>query len=208
MSEAVTRERLGQEFGVSRETLERLDAFVALVIAENMHQNLISASTIPTIWQRHILDSAQLLALADTRGCWLDLGTGAGFPGIVVAIMRPLPIIMVESRRKRIEFLQSTIDTLGLPHAKVFGGRLEVMPAMTADIISARAFASLGATFGVANRFTDDKTLWLLSKGRRAQEELEAAQESWQGRFTMTQSITDSEAAIVVAQNVKPRGKA
>ena len=205
MTEGDVRDILREQFNVSRETMTQLERLVDLVIAESAHQNLISASTIPHFWERHILDSAQLLALAPSEGVWIDLGSGAGFPGIVIAIMRAQPMILVEERRKRFVFLHDLVEALNLKNVTVHGGRLETMPATRAAVISARAFAPLDKLLTLAHRFSYPETLWILPKGKSAQEELEAAQESWQGVFHVKQSITDSDAAIIVASQVRPR---
>jgi 16S rRNA (guanine527-N7)-methyltransferase len=109
MTEAEARQWIVDRFGVAREA--KLAAFVALLIAESQHQNLVSKSSIGEIWARHIVDSAQLLAFADSAsdGLWIDIGTGAGLPGIVVAILRDAPVMMIEPRRKRVDFLDRCI---------------------------------------------------------------------------------------------------
>lgn len=183
-----------------------------MVIAENAHQNLISVGSIDHFWARHIVDSAQLLLHAGGAVAqdsmedrlWLDLGTGAGFPGIVVALLRPAPIMFVESRRKRIDFLNGAIERLELGHARVAGARLEMMETTTAAVISARAFAPLPKLLEIAHRFSRNETIWVLPKGRTAHEELETVRRSWQGVFHVKQSVTDSDAAIIVATGVQP----
>ncbi len=213
MTEDEAQGWLTESLGVSRETLDRLDAFRGMVIAESASQNLISAASIPQFWGRHIVDSAQLLSHVEGRpgsepgkpgrGDWIDLGTGAGFPGIVVALMRDAPMILVESRRRRVEFLQSVVDQLGLKHVRIHGGRLENLPDRAAAVISARAFAPLPKLLDLAHRFSRNETLWLLPKGRSAHEELETIKRSWQGVFHVKQSVTDPEAAIIVASRVR-----
>lgn len=191
---------------------DRLRAFAELVVEENARQNLIAASTVPHLWDRHIVDSAQLLALADAQGqsvadgLWLDLGSGGGFPGIVIACLREAPVLLVESRKLRIEFLQRCIDTLGLSHACVFGGRVEALRLEApAACISARAFAPLPRTLELAAGFSTAKTLWLLPKGRNAEMELASVGAQWQAVFHVEQSVTDADSAILVATGVQPR---
>ncbi|WP_219894549.1 16S rRNA (guanine(527)-N(7))-methyltransferase RsmG [Aquisediminimonas profunda] len=212
MTEDEAREWLIRHFDVSRETMIKLEAFAAAVIAENSKQNLISAATIPNIWSRHIMDSAQLLRLgrsdADVPGPWLDLGTGAGFPGMIIAILTDFPVILVESRRKRFEFLVDQAKSLGLTNVKVHCGRLETLETFPVGTISARAFAPLGKLLGLAHRFSTEKTRWLLPKGRSVREELESVASSWQGSFQVESSQTDADAAIIVATGVRPRKRA
>ncbi len=194
---------------VSRETLARFDQFRQMVIAENDQQNLISAGTIPTFWVRHIVDSAQLLLSAPpVDGAWLDLGSGAGFPGMIIGLMREAPITLVESRRKRAAFLADSATMLGLSHVNVVHQRLEVMPTQRFDVITARAFAPLLRLFDTASRFSTEKTVWLLPKGQGAREELESVGETWQGSFHVKQSVSDPAASIIVASQVKRRGQA
>lgn len=213
MNEVEARDWLRGSFDVSRETEERLEAFVAYLLAESDHQNLISASTRDHVWARHIVDSAQLLchlkAPCAAGSTWLDLGSGAGFPGLVAAILAPnTQFILVESRRKRIEFLKSAAEILGISDQVIVEGRrLETLQSFPADYISARAFAPLDRLLDLAARFSTSKTIWLLPKGRNARNELEAVSNAWQGAFHVEQSLTDADSSIIVAQNVK-RGKA
>ena len=195
---------------VSRETLDRLHALVGYVIAEMPHQNLIAASTKDHIWDRHIVDSAQLLTLAPTGArSWMDLGSGAGFPGIVMALLLPdIRMTLVESRRKRIDFLIGLTEKLGLAgRVAVAGTRLEMLDAPAQDVISARAFAPLDRLLPLAYRFSRKSTCWLLPKGRNAASELEAVGTSWQGDFRVVPSMTDAEAAIIVASQIQPKAK-
>jgi 16S rRNA (guanine527-N7)-methyltransferase len=196
---------------VPRETIERLEAFVALLRAENDRQNLVSTGSLDRIWERHILDSAQLIRFAPARAStWLDLGTGAGFPGLMVPLFHPAKIVLVESRRLRVDFLRSAASTLSVEaRVEIIGSRLEAFPSRPFDVITARAFAPLPKLLDLAERFSSSGTVWILPKGRNAKSELEAAQSSWQGDFRLEPSLTDAEAQIVVATRVrrKPRGR-
>ena len=203
MDQAGARARLD----VPRETLERLEAFAELLRTENEHQNLVSRGTIEELWERHILDSAQLLRFSPAPAAsWLDLGTGAGFPGLIVALLHAGPVTVVEERRKRAEFLMRAAVTLGVQdRAKIHctrAGRFESPPF---DVISARAFAPLEKLFALSHRFSTAKTRWILPKGRNAASELEAAKASWHGDFRLEQSLTDADAKIIVAEGVSPK---
>ena len=196
---------------VPRETLARLEQLAGLILEEMPRQNLIAASTADHIWTRHIVDSAQLVPIAPAGAArWIDLGSGAGFPGIVAALMLPgLHMTLVESRRKRIDFLQHLADSLGIAdRVTVAGQRLEMLEAVPQDVISARAFAPLDRLLPLAHRFSRPETMWLLPKGRSAASELEAATGSWQGEFRIVPSLTDPEAAIIVASQVQPKARA
>ncbi len=206
MTEDEARAWLTAHYDVSRETWDRLERYVAILLSAMDEQNLIAQSTRPHVWARHIVDSAQLLLHTQDagEGDWIDLGSGAGLPGIVVACLSDRPMMMVESRRKRIDFLEQVIAELGLSHARVLGGRVEMVPPAQAAVISARAYAPLPKLFESALHLSDKKSLWVLPKGRNAQNELEAARPAWQGVFHVEPSVTDGDSAIIVAHAVKP----
>lgn len=204
MTEDEAKAFLAETLSVSREAFDQLDAFRAMVVEENVRQNLVSAGSIDAFWARHIVDSAQLLSHAG-KGRWLDLGTGAGFPGMVIAILRADPITFVESRRRRIDFLAEAAAKLGLGQVTMQGSRLELMDSAPFGVISARAFAPLPKLLDLAHRFSTNETIWLLPKGKSAREELETVRSSWQGVFHVKQSVTDAAAAIIVASSVQRR---
>lgn len=179
--------------------LERLST---LLIAENGRQNLVSASSLEHIWQRHIADSAQLLLHVprETGAKWLDLGTGAGFPGIVDAILRPeATFLLVESRPRRTAWLKQVALELKLPNIYVIGSRLELRQSELMSVISARAFAPLHRLLELSARFSDNNTWWLLPKGRSAAHEL-AELSGWQHMFHVEQSLTDPDAGLIVGR--------
>jgi len=209
VTEDEARAWLQDQFDVSRETWALLERYVASLLSAADEQNLIADSTKPHIWARHIMDSAQLLTHAgdDDGRDWIDLGSGAGLPGIVIACLVDRPLMMVESRRKRIDFLNDVIADLNLGNARVFGGRVETVPATKAAVISARAYAPLPKLFSSALHLSDKKTVWVLPKGRNAQNELEAARPAWQGVFHVEPSVTDADSALIVARNLAPAGK-
>ncbi len=205
MTEDEAQGWLVDQLGVSRETLDRLAAYRALVLAETAHQNLIARSTFDVFWARHIVDSAQLLLHCDAApaGDWLDLGAGAGLPGIVLALLSDRPVHLVEERKGRIGFLTRVVAALDLRHATVHGCKVEALRLPPAAIITARAFAPLPRLLALAHRFSTPETLWLLPKGRSARDEVEKVRGTWQGVFHVKHSITDAEAAILVARGVK-----
>lgn len=180
----------------------RLEALAKELEHENQHQNLIAKATLPSLWQRHMADSAQLLPLAaPVDGPWMDLGSGAGFPGLVVAAMRPeLPVILVESRKRRIEWLARAISSLRLDNCRVIGTRLEVVESFEACTISARAFAPLDRLLALSARFSTNDTCWVLPKGRSAAQEVQGLPKNRRKMFHVEQSLTDSEAGIVVGR--------
>ncbi len=186
----------------------RLERLVALLIEENSRQNLVSTSSLGEVWRRHIADSAQLLAYVprETSSPWLDLGTGAGFPGLVIAALRPeCELVMVESRAKRIEWLDRARLELGLERARVVGARLEHVEGFPACVISARAFAPLDRLVTLSARFSTSATIWLLPKGRSAGQELETLR-GWNHVFHVEQSLTDADAGIIVGRLTGGKG--
>ena len=178
----------------------QLATFAEMLVAENAQQNLIAASTISTLWVRHIADSAQLLTL-DTRegdGLWIDLGSGPGLPGLVIAILSPRPILLVESRKRRCDFLRAVAAQLNLANVELAEAPLERIETRAAATISARAFAPLDKLIDLSARFSTESTRWLLPKGRNAFKELALLSEPWQRMFHVEQSRTDAESQILV----------
>jgi len=192
--------------GVDADALARLDRLAALLGEENSQQNLVSAASLGEVWRRHIADSAQLLLHVETplAGPWLDLGTGAGFPGLAIASLRPeLDMVLVESRTRRIEWLTRAAAALGLDRVRVLGSRLEQIETFSAAVISARAFAPLHRLLSLSARFSTSDTIWLLPKGRSARDEVEMLT-GWNHLFHVEQSKTDPEAGIVVGRLASP----
>lgn len=193
-----------ERFGVPRETL--LARFGAILVDEAGRQNLVSASTLDQLWTRHLVDSAQLLPLAPVEGEWLDIGSGAGLPGLVIAALSDRPVTLVEPRAKRAAFLIEAAATLGLSNVTVIPSRIETYkPRRPAAVISARAVAELSALLASARHCADSSTVWLLPKGRSAHSEVEAARGAWQGTFHVEPSITQPDSGIVVAREVRRR---
>ena len=188
---------------------ERIESLIALLTEENTRQNLISSASIGAVWQRHIVDSAQLLTHVPraTSGPWLDLGTGAGFPGLVIACLRPdLEVLLVESRARRIDWLERVRVALGLGATRVIGARLELVESRPVAVISARAFAPLGRLLELSSRFSTSATIWLLPKGQSAAQEL-AALRGWSHMFHVEQSLTDAAAGVLVGTLSGKTGK-
>lgn len=182
--------------------MERLEAFVEVLAAENQRQNLVASKTLETVWQRHFADSAQLLDhVSRETSSLMDLGTGAGFPGLILAIMRPhWDSHLVESRRIRHEWLASTVKALGLSNCNVQGVKLEKVQTAEIGAITARAFAPLPKLLDLSARFSTPSTAWLLPKGRSAAQELSQLPAHTRRMFHVEQSVTDAEAGILVGK--------
>lgn len=211
-NEDAARSWIGEAFAPTADQWMQLERFIDLLIAGSAQQNLIASSTIPTMWVRHIADSAQLLSF-DTRdgdGLWIDLGSGAGLPGLVVAILSARPILLVESRKRRCDFLRTVAAELGLANVEVVEAPLERIETRSAATISARAFAPLDKLLDLSARFSTKSTQWLLPKGRNAVKELALLPQPWQRMFHVEQSRTDAESQILVGSGkiaAKQRGK-
>lgn len=189
---------------VSRETFEKLGRYVALLTEENQRQNLVSAATLDQVWNRHILDSAQLVRHEPFAGAsWADVGAGAGLPGIVIACLVDGLVRLIEPRRLRADFLHKVCESLGL-NANVFAGKAERAEGKY-DVITARAVAPLAKLLEISQHLSTGKSLWVLPKGRSAQSELAEAQRTWQGRFHVEPSVTDAESFIVVGTGVRAK---
>ena len=165
---------------------------------------MVSSLTLDTLWDRHILDSAQLVRFEPHAGAsWVDVGSGAGLPGIVVAALIGGSITLIEPRRLRAEFLHKLCESLSL-RASVFAGKAERAEGKF-DVITARAVAKLTQLLKISAHLSTRKTVWALPKGRSAQAELAEAQQSWQGVFHVKQSVTDDESRIIVGTGVRAR---
>jgi len=189
---------------VSRETFEKLEAYVALLREENQRQNLVSAATLAAVWDRHILDSAQLVRFEPRAGAsWIDIGSGAGLPGIVIACLVDGPVTMVEPRRLRAEFLHKAAESLQL-RANVLCAKAERVEGRF-DVITARAVANLSDLLKLSAHLSTRNTVWALPKGRNGPAELAEARHAWQGEFHVERSVTDGDSWIVVGTGVRAK---
>lgn len=185
----------------------KMTELIALVTDEAMRQNLIAPSTLPSIWTRHIVDSAQLLRFAAVgSGHWLDIGTGAGFPGLVVATLSDRPVTLVEPRKRRAHFLEECAIALGISErVTIVCDRVQALEGIAAAVISARAVAPLTDLFAWASGCATPQSRWILPKGRSAREEVDTARRTWHGVFHVEHSISDPDSLIVVASGVRRR---
>jgi 16S rRNA (guanine527-N7)-methyltransferase len=189
-------------FGVSRETSDRLERYVALLERWNARINLVARGDIDALWSRHVADSAQLWPLSPAGARhWADLGSGAGFPGLVIAALaaelRPdLRITLVESDVRKAAFLGEAARTMGLAPV-IRAERIEALPPLEADILSARALAPLDDLLAMCERHRRPDGLGLFPKGRSVHDEIAAARRRWRFEPRLHPSGTDSGGAIV-----------
>ncbi len=188
---------------VSRETFERIERFVGLLREGAAKQNLIAPSTMDAIWDRHIVDSAQLLRFVPPgNSSWADIGSGAGLPGMVIAILVDGPVTLIEPRRLRAAFLREAVNALGLSkRVTVECARVERVEGRF-DVITGRAVAALDRFLDIAGHLSQSKTIWVLPKGRNAQSELAQALRNWHCEVSVEQSCTDPESQILVLTRV------
>jgi 16S rRNA (guanine527-N7)-methyltransferase len=198
---------VGLGLDVSRETWGKLEAYVELLLKWQKAINLIGPATVDDIWSRHILDSAQLLPLvpADTKRL-ADLGTGAGFPGLVLAALRPeLDVVLVESDARKAAFLGEAGRRMSLQkQPKIVIGRIEAVPPVGADVVTARALAHLGTLLGWAERHRADPAICLFHKGKEWQVELTEAQRGWDIEAQHFPSVTDRDAVLLRIGHYRP----
>jgi len=198
---------------VSRETAKRLDAFVEILLRWSAHTNLIARSTIPTIWTRHIADSLQLLALTPNAKCWIDLGSGAGFPGLVIACaladQSGATVHLIESIGKKAAFLREAALELQVPatiHAvriEDFGKNLQLKP----EVVTARALAPLDELLKLAHPLLRSGALGLFPKGQDVEVELTQASKSWNIEASLIPSKTNPAGRIVVVKRLRRRSE-
>ncbi|HEY4547112.1 MAG TPA: 16S rRNA (guanine(527)-N(7))-methyltransferase RsmG [Pedomonas sp.] len=210
VQEASGPEVLTDVISVSRETLSALNRYVLMLQEWQTKLNLVGPATLPDAWRRHILDSAQLFPLIEKpeETVWMDMGCGAGFPGLVMAIMGVGEVHLVESIAKKCRFLEAVVDALAL-HDRVIihNARLEAMKPFKADIISARALAKLTQLFDWGHPFAASSTRWLLLKGQDVEAELAEAQQKWAFEYDLHASLSDPRGRIVEARGVARKAK-
>ena len=198
---------LPEWLAVSSDTKARLVAFAALVEKWNPAINLVSKTSMQTLWERHILDSAQLFVFASRdRRVWVDMGSGAGFPGLIIAILAAevhpdLKVILIEADQRKASFLDQVIRTLELTTV-LHRGRVETVGPFVADIVSARALAPLDRLCGLAIRHLADNGIAVFPKGAQADDELAVAQKRWKFTLTRHRSRTDASATILELKDI------
>lgn len=196
---------------VSRETEGLLDQYVALLTRWQAAKNLVGPATLQHAWTRHVADSAQLVSLAPAARQWVDLGSGAGFPGLVVACLQRdepgMMVHLVESNGRKCAFLREAIRVLKVP-AKVHDGRIEDVLAHWSgpvDVVSARALAPLSDLLSLTRNLLTTGALGIFPKGQDVDEELTQAAKYWKIQASTVVSKTDPRARIVVVEKAEPR---
>lgn len=215
-------EGFGAAFGVSRETLERLEAYAGLLVRWQKTINLVAPSTLPDLWHRHFADSAQLLALAPSARNWVDLGSGAGFPGLVLAILLAerggARVVLAESDTRKCAFLAEVVRGTGLGGSitvEIAKQRIETLSIQGslatqgtfagAEVVTARALAPLSRLFVLAQPLMGPTSVALFLKGRDAETEIGDARRNWQFDCRLNASRTDSSGQIVEVRGLEAK---
>jgi 16S rRNA (guanine527-N7)-methyltransferase len=208
---AEDRERATTATPVSRETLVRLDRFVEILLEWQQHTNLIAPSTEPALWTRHIADSLQLLPLAPQAKIWVDLGSGAGFPGLVIACAladeKGAEVYLVESTGKKATFLREAARVTGAPvevHAMRIADFAKRAPKRI-DIVTARALAPLAKLLAEAHPLLKRGARGLFPKGQDVGAELTEAAKCWNIGAILAESRTDPRSRIVIVESLEPK---
>lgn len=205
-----TPERFARRFNVSRETIERLRIYEALLKQWQRAVNLVAPKTLEHVWQRHFADSAQLLAHAPRAKTWLDLGSGAGFPGLVVAICaanRDNSLVhIIESNAKKCAFCQEVVRETGCS-VEIHNARIESRgiedKLIAADIVTARALAPLDRLYELAAPYLRCGATGLFLKGRQVERELGIAAKNWRCEVFLHPSVTGARARIVEVKSLR-----
>lgn len=193
---------------VSRETIAALEQFAALVQRWNLAINLVGKTTVADFWARHVVDSAQLFRHCPPNAkCWLDIGSGGGLPGLVIAILAKerysqLRVTFVESDIRKATFLREACRTLGLA-ADVQNQRIESLPCTQADVLSARALAPLATLLAYAEQHMDAQGVALFPKGSQHESELAEARKAWSFDVDIVPSLSEEKAAVLIIRNVR-----
>jgi len=207
-----TPELFAAHFDVSRETLDRLKIYAALLRHWQKVANLVAPGTLDHVWHRHFADSAQLLSLAPDSGQWLDLGSGAGFPGLVIAVCsanrEDSLVQIIESNGRKCAFLKEVVRETGCS-VEIHHARIESLAGSDrfngVETITARALAPLGQLFKMVSPFFHPGSQCLFQKGRQAAGELAQAEKDWIFEAELHQSVTDADARIIQVKQLQGR---
>jgi 16S rRNA (guanine527-N7)-methyltransferase len=199
----LSREAFGEQLGVSRETLERLTIYLELLRRWQPAINLVGPATLVDPWRRHFLDCAQLIRhLPDAAADLVDLGSGAGFPGMVLALLGVRGVHLIEADRRKAEFVRAVARATGARVA-IHAERIERMQAWPAGVITARALAPLPRLLELAQGFVTADSVCLLLKGRSAERELTEARGSWHMVAAMFPSLSEPNGIVVQLRGIR-----
>ncbi|NVK16493.1 MAG: 16S rRNA (guanine(527)-N(7))-methyltransferase RsmG [Rhodobacteraceae bacterium] len=201
-----SKELLGS-FNVSRETMQRLDVFEKVIHKWNPKINLVSRSSIDQLWDRHIADSIQVFRCVSTPNRWLDIGSGGGFPGLVVAILAAdevpeMKVTLIESDQRKSAFLRTAARECGVS-LSVISGRIEQVEPQNANVLSARALASLDDLLEYADRHLAADGIAVFPKGQNWKKEVDNTRQRWRFEMEAAKSLTEPEAVVLKIRGVE-----
>ena len=200
-------------YSVSRETYQKLEQLVALLNEWQAKFNLVSNNSLPDVWQRHIADSAQLFKYLNNQvDSVYDVGSGAGFPALVLAVMAQeqyprLKFTLIESIGKKTLYLNEVKTVLNLSNVTVLNKRTEDVLLPPADVITARAVASLDKLLGYVFKFTNRQTKLIFPKGKSYREELETAAKLWNFKLEVCKNETSADGVVLLLENLRRKSK-
>ncbi len=208
-----TPDRFAAHFNVSRETIERLVIYEALLKQWQKGTNLVAPKSLDAIWHRHFADSAQLMTIAPDATKWLDLGSGAGFPGLVIAICsanrEDSLVHLVESNARKCAFCHEVVRETGCS-VEIHCERIESLGTTArfddVEYVTARALSPLNDLLALAAPFFSARTTGFFLKGRNAEQELSGAEENWMFEARLHPSVTDAEASIIQVNRLQRKG--
>ena len=197
---------LNEYVDVSRETYDRLSLYHNLLVKWQAKVNLVGPDTISDAWRRHFLDSLQISKFIENKNAKIvDIGTGAGFPGMGLSIFGYQNIHLIESDAKKITFLKE-VARITKSNATIHHSRIEQSTIDDVDVVVSRACAPLPKLYSYASRFVSHETICLFHKGKNYSKDSEDAQSDWQFDMTVSPSVTDTEGVILKIQNLRKRG--
>lgn len=202
---AQDRSAFQARFDVSRETMAQMDAFAGLLARWQAKINLVGPKTLKEVWSRHIWDAAQMRDhIPPETTSILDIGSGAGLPGLILSALTQVQLHSVESDGRKVAFQRQAAMAMGLVEKVVLhNNRIEALPGLGVDIITARAFAPLSKLFELSHTHAHEKTLWILPKGQNVALEIEEATKCWTFHVKQVHSETDDHAKLLLVHTVR-----
>tara|TARA_B100001093_G_scaffold419371_1_gene410927 strand:- start:100 stop:711 length:612 start_codon:yes stop_codon:yes gene_type:complete len=199
----VNKANIVSEFDLSKKQVDKVESYLSSIIKHNKHTNIVGKSTIENFWNRHVLDCLQLTKhITNKKLKIIDLGTGAGLPGILLSIVGCQKVLMVDSVKKKTDFVRKIIKELSLT-AKIQNKRIEKPPTSQHDIIVSRALAPLVKLLTYARMYSNKNTTSLFLKGRNAINEVDIASKVYSFEFEKIKSISSDDGCILKIKNIK-----
>ena len=198
----MNKEEILTKFSIHSRQEKNLQKYIDSIIKYNFHTNLVGKSTLADPWSKHILDCLQLVPFIKNKNySILDMGTGAGLPGVILSLAGYKNVSLVDSNGKKIKFLKTIKEDLGL-NLNIILGRLEKLHNLRFDIITSRALAKLDILFGYSQNFIKKNTVLIFLKGKTVNEEILEAKKNWKFNFQKYRSVSDSRGVILVIERL------